>query len=218
MESTTIHSVKRDGTYWIVLEYSSFILHHWWIIRAVPFNANTRPLVRFFARYVCTLLKLLIIQGFHGQDKAQSRLLAQGRCRRGDWRNTLWMMSLHSSEWVWTLCLQSVWRWLRKSGDTLWEKNAWVQVLTFPPLCSGRTCSRSTPMQRWPQFFRKLPNCWEQVLLNDRDPVRWYESVKNTIWQIQQLRNSPPVTFNPLLQVDGLIDVLIEMSVQRWPN
>ena len=85
-----IHSVKRDATYWIVLEYSSFILHHWWIIRAVPFNANTRPLVRFFARYVCTLLKLLIIQGFHGQDNAQSRLLAQGRCRRGDWRNTLW--------------------------------------------------------------------------------------------------------------------------------
>ena len=48
-------------------------------------------------------------------------------------------------------------------------------------------------------------------MLNDRDPVLWYESVKNTIWQIQQLRNSPAVTFNPLLQVASLVDVLIEM-------
>ena len=49
---TLSHSLsKRDATYWIILEYSSFILHHWWVIRAVPFNANTRPLVMFFARY-----------------------------------------------------------------------------------------------------------------------------------------------------------------------
>jgi len=51
----------------------------------------------------------------------------------------------------------------------------------------------------WKDLLKIYPNA--KVLLNDRDPVRWYESVKNTIWQIQQLRNSPAVTFNPLLQL-----------------
>ena len=30
-----------------------------------------------------------------------------------------------------------------------------------------------------------------QVLLNDRDPVRWYESVKSTILQVVGLVNGP---------------------------
>lgn len=42
---------------------------------------------------------------------------------------------------------------------------------------------------------------WKQVLLNDRDPVRWYESVKNTIFNVVALFNSPIVAFNPLLQL-----------------
>ena len=52
-------------------------------------------------------------------------------------------------------------------------------------------------------FLSKPSNTQEQVLFNDRDPVRWYESVKNTIWHSFQLIHSPIVTFNPLFQVGG---------------
>ena len=39
------------------------------------------------------------------------------------------------------------------------------------------------------------------MLLNDRDPVRWYESVKNTILNVVTLFSNPVVKFNPLLQL-----------------
>ena len=39
------------------------------------------------------------------------------------------------------------------------------------------------------------------MLLNDRDPVRWYESVKNTILNVVTLFSNPVVAFNPLLQL-----------------
>jgi len=51
----------------------------------------------------------------------------------------------------------------------------------------------------WKDLLKIYPNA--KVLLNDRDPVRWYESAKNTVFQIIQLIHSPAVTFNPLLQL-----------------
>jgi len=51
----------------------------------------------------------------------------------------------------------------------------------------------------WKDLVKIYPNA--KVLFNDRDPVRWYESVKNTIWHSFQLIHSPFVTFNPLFQL-----------------
>jgi len=51
----------------------------------------------------------------------------------------------------------------------------------------------------WKDLLKIYPNA--KVLLNDRDPVRWYESVNNTIFKMCQLMQSPAITFNPLLQL-----------------
>ena len=40
-----------------------------------------------------------------------------------------------------------------------------------------------------------------QVLLTDRDPVRWYHSVNNTILQATQMFMSPSFKYNPLMQL-----------------
>ena len=40
-----------------------------------------------------------------------------------------------------------------------------------------------------------------QVLLTDRDPVRWYQSVNNTILQATQMFMSPSFKYNPLMQL-----------------
>ena len=71
----------------------------------------------------------------------------------------------------------------------------------------GRIWSRSIQMQRlvtlssaWSVSFlvsftsalnRSVQKSPIQVLLNDRDPVRWYESVKSTILQVVGLVNGP---------------------------
>ena len=39
------------------------------------------------------------------------------------------------------------------------------------------------------------------MLLNDRDPVRWYDSVRNTILNAVTLFSNPIVAYNPLLQL-----------------
>ena len=45
-------------------------------------------------------------------------------------------------------------------------------------------------------------NSGKQVLFTDRDPVRWYESSKNTISKLYKLITSPAITINPLCQVN----------------
>ena len=49
------------------------------------------------------------------------------------------------------------------------------------------------------------PSSFLQVLLNDRDPVRWFESVNNTIYNTVAFSNSPLVKFNPALRLWGLL-------------
>ena len=40
------------------------------------------------------------------------------------------------------------------------------------------------------------------MLLNDRDPVRWYESVKNTIYNVVDITTKSSLTkYNPLMQL-----------------
>ena len=51
----------------------------------------------------------------------------------------------------------------------------------------------------WRDLVRIYPNA--KVLLNDRDPVRWYESVRNTILQVVGVSTGPLARFNPLLQL-----------------
>ena len=46
-------------------------------------------------------------------------------------------------------------------------------------------------------------NSGKQVLFTDRDPVRWYESSKNTISKLYKLITSPAITINPLCQVNS---------------
>ena len=92
----------------------------------------------------------------------------------------------------------------------------------------------STSMANWPCQHRL------QVLLNDRDPVRWYESVKNTILQVVGWINGPatrynqgasfqkmtiPVTrFNPIMQLllklsgQGAISVVPAVCCWQWTH
>ena len=51
----------------------------------------------------------------------------------------------------------------------------------------------------WKDLVRIYPNA--KVLRNDRDPVRWYESVNNTILQIGKLSSSPLMMLNPIMQL-----------------
>jgi len=51
----------------------------------------------------------------------------------------------------------------------------------------------------WKDLVKMYPNA--KVLLNDRDPVRWYESVKNTILQVVGWINGPATRFNPIMQL-----------------
>ena len=74
-------------------------------------------------------------------------------------------------------------------------------AVDFPSSLFWKDLVKIYPNAKVVTFFSKLPNTREQVLFNDRDPVRWYESVKNTIWHSFQLIHSPIVTFNPLFQV-----------------
>ena len=50
----------------------------------------------------------------------------------------------------------------------------------------------------WKDLLSIYPSA--KVLLNDRDPVRWYESVNNTILQFVGLTFSPMARFNPVFQ------------------
>ena len=58
-----------------------------------------------------------------------------------------------------------------------------------------------TTVQMYHPQHKQPPIEWNQVLLNDRDPVRWYESVKNTILNVVTLFSNPIVAYNPLLQL-----------------
>jgi len=52
----------------------------------------------------------------------------------------------------------------------------------------------------WKDLIRIYPNA--KVLLNDRDPVRWYESVKNTIYNVVDITTKSSLTkYNPLMQL-----------------
>ena len=63
----------------------------------------------------------------------------------------------------------------------------------------------------WKDLIRIYPNAKvattntqeaPQVLLSDRDPVRWYESVKNTIYDVVGIIAHNPLTkYNPLMQL-----------------
>ena len=55
----------------------------------------------------------------------------------------------------------------------------------------------------WKDLVRIYPNA--KVLLNDRDPVRWYKSVKNTILEFGRLSSSPLVKLNPIMQLMLLV-------------
>ena len=55
----------------------------------------------------------------------------------------------------------------------------------------------------WKDLVRIYPNA--KVLLNDRDPVRWYESVKNTILEFGRLSSSPLVKLDPIMQLMLLV-------------
>ena len=61
----------------------------------------------------------------------------------------------------------------------------------------------------WPKKLRAAfhrgasLNSGKQVLFTDRDPVRWYESSKNTISKLYKLITSPAITINPLCQVNS---------------
>ena len=78
-------------------------------------------------------------------------------------------------------------------------------VKIFPNAKVGNSVIRLVWSGRWASRFRKCPLVVSftsvlnrsvqkspiQVLLNDRDPVRWYESVKSTILQVVGLVNGP---------------------------
>jgi len=51
----------------------------------------------------------------------------------------------------------------------------------------------------WKDLVRLFPKA--KVLLSIRDPVKWHQSVKNTILEINLLYASPLVTFNPILRL-----------------
>jgi len=51
----------------------------------------------------------------------------------------------------------------------------------------------------WKDLVKIYPNA--KVLLNDRDPVRWYESVKSTILQVVGLVNGPATRWNLLMRL-----------------
>jgi len=51
----------------------------------------------------------------------------------------------------------------------------------------------------WKDLVQMYPKA--KVLLNDRDPVRWNESVKNTILQLVGWINGPATRFNPIMQL-----------------
>jgi len=51
----------------------------------------------------------------------------------------------------------------------------------------------------WRDLLDIYPNA--KVLFTDRDPVRWYESSKNTISKLYKLITSPAITINPLCQL-----------------
>ena len=73
-------------------------------------------------------------------------------------------------------------------------------------------------MANWPCQHRL------QVLLNDRDPVRWYESVKNTILQVVGWINGPATRYNqgasfqkmtiPVTRFNPIMQLLLKLSGQ----
>ena len=69
------------------------------------------------------------------------------------------------------------------------------------PLVSRYHSSICTTVKMYHPQHKQPAIEWNQVLLNDRDPVRWYESVKNTILNVVTLFSNPIVAYNPLLQL-----------------
>jgi len=63
----------------------------------------------------------------------------------------------------------------------------------------------------WKDLVKMYPNA--KVLLNDRDPVRWYDSVRNTILNVVTLFSNPIVAYNPLLQLLLVLTGRTAMSV-----
>jgi len=57
----------------------------------------------------------------------------------------------------------------------------------------------------WKDLIRIYPNA--KVLLSDRDPVRWYESVKNTIYDVVGI-----IAYNPLTKYNPLMQLLLRIS------
>jgi len=55
----------------------------------------------------------------------------------------------------------------------------------------------------WKDLVKVYPNA--KVLLNDRDPVKWFQSVKNTVYELTKTRSKPFIAFNPLLQAISFI-------------
>ena len=85
--------------------------------------------------------------------------------------------------------------WLKGvAGDV--TKEEWKRLVKDKRLSAGVDDPVSL---LWRDLVKIYPN--SKMLLNDRDPVRWYESVRNTILQVVGVAHGPLTWFNPLLQL-----------------
>jgi len=74
-----------------------------------------------------------------------------------------------------------------KAMDEMVSDEDWKEFVAAEKLSSGVDYPIS---YFWKDLVRIYPNA--KVLLNVRDPVRWYQSVKNTIYQMCSTMTTPP--------------------------
>jgi len=88
---------------------------------------------------------------------------------------------------------RNVTHWLKAvSGDL--TDDEWKKFIKDERLSTGVDYPISL---FWKDLMRIYPNA--KVLLNVRDPVRWYQSVKNTILNLVAIADSPLMRYNPLM-------------------
>ena len=121
-------------------------------------------------------------QGWNGQNLSKCFLLAKGSWWKGE------------GGWVE--------RFRPRRATECWGRLSHLSLLERPgqalPKCQGHSLTQILGVLLKEHLF--WPD--KKVLLNDRDPVRWYESVKNTVLQLVGLINGPATRYEQA-QVTG---------------
>ena len=137
----------------------------------------------------------ICFQGWNRRNLSKHFLLAKSSCR-GRFRG--WVETVYKGRTSECWGGLSNFPFLEGFGQDLSKCKGWYyQELNsvIRLVCSGRWVSsfRNCPLvvSLIIALNRSVLKSTIQVLLNDRDPVRWYESVKNTILQVVGLVNGP---------------------------